>query len=78
MSPSTYYGRWHVQRPAAINIAGTHAVGTHRHLEGFIGIGLRFQLREVLERGVIGYFVKLGDPAEHLAPRKVSDVGVAT
>lgn len=44
-----------------------HAVGTPRYLKGFVSIGLSFQLREVLERGAIGRFVKLGDPAEHLA-----------
>ena len=57
-----------VQRPAAISVASTHSVGTPRHLEGFVGIGLRFQLREVLERGAVGRFANFGDPAEHLAP----------
>lgn len=56
------------QRPAAISVAGAHTVGTPRHFEGFVGIGLRFQLRKVLERGAVGRFVKLGDSAEYLTP----------
>src|SRR5450830_800551 len=55
-------------RATSVATANALATGVTRYLERLIGVGLYFQLREVLQSGAMDRFVELGNPAEHFAP----------
>src|SRR5471030_2822362 len=56
------------ERATSIETANALATGVTQYLERLIGVGLCFQLREMLQRCAVDRFVELGNPAEHLAP----------